>query len=252
MTQRRPAFGVGAGAQGWPVACVSRPKHSGRQVARGFSLLEVLGALALMALLLLGIYSGVRTATRSVRAGGAAVERLDQLRSTQQFMRQELAQIQAVPQSRDANGDSIFFVGDAQSMRFVAPLPGYLGKLGPQLQEWKLVSNGKGGSRLEVSFALLPPDGSKPKPVGEPEVLMDDVREGHFSYRTPDTPDQPGTWQPTWPDPRMLPRVVRVELKLDGLHDWPRLDAPLRIDPTAGLGQQMDMLRGLRRQPVTR
>jgi len=44
--------------------------------------------------------------------------------------------------------------------------------------------------------------------------------------------------------------VVRVELKLDGLHDWPRLDAPLRIDPTAG--QQMDLLRGLRRQPVTR
>lgn len=63
MTQRLPAFGVGAGAQGRPVACVSRPKHSGRQVARGFSLLEVLGALALMALLLLGIYSGVRTAT---------------------------------------------------------------------------------------------------------------------------------------------------------------------------------------------
>jgi general secretion pathway protein J len=30
------------------------------------------------------------------------------------------------------------------------------------------------------------------------------------------------------------------------------LDAPLRIDPTAGLGQQMDLLRGLRRQPVTR
>ena len=221
-----------------------------RRAQRGFSLLEVLGALALMALLLLGVYSGVRTATRSVRSGSAAVERLDQLRSTQQFMRQELAQVQAVPQGRDQNGDSIYFTGDAQSMRFVAPLPGYLGKLGPQLQEWKLVSNGKGGSRLEVRFALLPPDGSDAKPLGEPEVLMDDVRDGHFSYRTPDLPDQAGSWQATWPDPRLLPRVVRVELKLDGLHDWPRLDAPLRIDPTAG--QQMDLLRGLRRQPVTR
>lgn len=217
---------------------------------RGFSLLEVLGALALLALLLLGVYSGVRTATRSVRSGSVAVERLDQLRSAQQFMRQELAQVEAVPQARDQNGDSIYFVGDAQSMRFVAPLPGYLGKLGPQLQEWKLVSNGKGGSRLEARFALLPPDGSAPKALGEPEVLMDDVREGHFSYRTPDLPDQPGSWQASWPDPRLLPRVVRVDLKLDGLHDWPRLDAPLRIDAAAG--QQMDLLRGLRRQPVAR
>ena len=224
----------------------------GERRAQGFSLLEVLGALALMALLLLGVYSGVRTATKSVRSGGVAVEQLDRLRSAQQFMRQELAQIQAVPQAKDANGDNLYFVGDAQSMRFVAPLPGYLGKLGPQLQEWKLVSNGKGGSRLEVRFALLPPDGSAPKPLGEPEVLMEDVRDGHFSYRTPDTADQPGSWQAAWPDPRLLPRIVRVDMNLDGLHDWPRLDAPWRIDPSAGLGQQMDLLRGLRRPQVVR
>ncbi|WP_266171028.1 prepilin-type N-terminal cleavage/methylation domain-containing protein [Dyella subtropica] len=215
--------------------------------AKGFSLLEVLGALALLALLLLGVYSGVRTATKSVRSGTAAIEQLDRLRSTQRFMRQELAQIQAVPMGRDSNGDNLYFSGDAQTMRFVAPLPGYLGKLGPQLQEWKLVSNGKGGSRLEASFALLPPDGSPPHPLGEPEVLLDNVREGHFSYRTPDTQEQLGTWQAKWEDERLLPRIVRVELKLDSRHEWPRLDAPLRIDPTAALGQQMNLLRGIRR-----
>lgn len=220
--------------------------------ARGFSLLEVLGALALMALLLLGVYSGVRTATQSVRSGTASVEQLDKLRSTQQFMRQELAQIQAVPFGRDGNGDNLYFSGDAQTMRFVAPLPGYLGKLGPQLQEWKIVSNGKGGSQLQASFALLPPDGSPPHALSEPEVLLDNVREGHFSYRTPDTQEQLGTWQGKWQDERLLPRVVRVELKLDGRQEWPRLDAPLRIDPTAALGQQMDLLQGLRRPQVVR
>jgi general secretion pathway protein J len=233
-------------ARRWYRAVACRPR------ARGFSLLEVLGALALLALLLLGVYSGVSTATKSVRSGGASIERLDQLRSAQQFMRQELSQIQAVPQGHDENGDNIFFKGDGRTMRFVAPLPGYLGKLGPQLQEWRLVSNGRGGSRLEASFALLPPDGSPPRPLSEPEVLLDDVRDGSFSYRSMDMPDQPGTWQARWEDERLLPSVVRVELKLDGQRDWPRLDAPLRIDPTAGLGQQMELLQGARRGGVIR
>ena len=35
--------------------------------AAGFTLLEVLAALVLLALLLVGVYSGIRTATHSVR-----------------------------------------------------------------------------------------------------------------------------------------------------------------------------------------
>lgn len=114
--------------------------------ARGFTLLEVLGALALLALLLLGVYSGVRTATQTTRSGEAAISRLDEIRSAQQFLRRELAQSRAVAISQKDNGDPVYFSGDGREMRFVAALPGYLGKLGPQLQQLKLVSNGKGGS----------------------------------------------------------------------------------------------------------
>lgn len=219
--------------------------------ARGFSLLEVLGAMALLALLLLGVYSGVRTATRSVASGTRVITELDRLRSAQQFMRQELQQVQAVPQARNANGENLYFTGDANTMRFVAPLPGYLGKLGPQLQEWKLVPDGNGYQRLEARFALLPPDGSPPQAFGDAEVLMDGIREGHFSYRTADTPGQVGSWQAQWDDPRLLPSIVRVELSLRGHYDWPRLDAPLRVDPTAIFGQSPGLLQGLNR-PVIR
>lgn len=219
--------------------------------ARGFSLLEVLGALALLALLLLGVYAGVRTATHSVRSGTAVIGELDRMRSAQQFMRQELQQVQAVPQARNERGENIYFTGDAHTMRFVAPLPGYLGKLGPQLQEWTLVSDGHGFQRLEARFALLPPDGSAPAPLGEPEVLMEGIRDGHFSYRTPDTFEQRGDWKPQWDDPRLLPSIVRVELSLNGSYAWPRLDAPLRVDATAAFGQTPGLLQGLNR-PVVR
>ncbi len=215
----------------------------------GFTLLEVLGALALFALLLVGVYSGVRTATHAVRSGEASIERLDQVRSAQQFLRRELAQARAVALSHTDKGDPLFFSGDAHELRFVAPLPGYLGKLGPQLQQFKLVSNGKGGSRLEASFAMMPPDGSAPRPLGEPEVLVDNIRSGSFSYRAPDTQQGPGDWRDHWDGTRSMPRIVRVALVLDGTTNWPQLDAPLRVDASAMQGQA-DLLQGLQRRTV--
>lgn len=218
-------------------------------VTRGFTLLEVLGALALFALLLMGVYSGVRTATHAVRSGEASIERMDEVRSAQQFLRRELAQARAVALARSDNGDPIFFSGDAHELRFVAPLPGYLGRLGPQLQQLKLVPNDKGGSRLEMRFALVPPDGGAPKPLGEPEVLVDNVRSGSFSYRAPDSPQEPGDWRDQWSDLRAMPRIVRIALQLDGTTPWPQLDAPLRVDASAMQGQ-VDLLQGLQRRNV--
>ena len=216
--------------------------------AAGFSLLEVLLALVLLTLLLLGVYSGVRTATHSVRAGTATVQRRDQVRSAQHLLRQELAQAMVAPIGRDANGDSIYFKGAGREMSFVAPLPGYLGKLGPQMQTLSLVDDGKGGLRLELPLALLPPDGAPPKPLGKPQVLLDHIHSGSFEYRGVDARGQPGDWQGNWPDGRLMPRLVRIKLAPQGTTPWPELEAPLRIDPASGLMLQgpLQRLRGLR------
>jgi general secretion pathway protein J len=70
------------------------------KTSAGFTLLEVLASLVLLALLLVGVYSGIRTATHSVRSGTATIERMDQVRSAQQFLRRELAQSLAQPISK--------------------------------------------------------------------------------------------------------------------------------------------------------
>lgn len=207
-----------------------------RHRAAGFSLMEVLAALALLALLLVGVYSGVRTATHTVRNGSAAIEQLDRVRSAQQFLRRELAQAMAQPLGRDANGDYIYFKGSAREVQFVAPLPGYLGKLGPQVQTLALVDNGKGRQRLEMSFAALPSNGQPAGPAGKPEILLDDVRTGGFSFRGSDAQDRVTDWQVNWGDQRRLPTLVRIDLQLAGTDYWPQLLAPLRVDPTANQG----------------
>ncbi|MGB6028114.1 MAG: prepilin-type N-terminal cleavage/methylation domain-containing protein [Rhodanobacter sp.] len=199
--------------------------------AAGFTLLEILAALVLLALLLLGVYSGIASASRSVRSGTAAIERMDQLRAAQQFLRRELAQSLAAPISRTDRGEPVYFQGDAHEMRYVAPLPGYLGKLGPQLQQLQLVDDGAGGLRLELRLALLPPDGGPPQALGEPQVLFDHIRAGGFHYLGTDADGSALPWAGEWTADRSLPQVVRIELQPQGRTSWPRLDIPLRIEP---------------------
>jgi general secretion pathway protein J len=198
--------------------------------AQGFTLLEVLASLALLGLLMLGVYAGVRIATRSVHVGTARVERLDQVRAAQQLLRRELAQAMAQTIDHDDQGVPLVFDGGARQVRYLAPLPGYLGQLGPQLQTLRLVNDGATGLRLELGLALLPPDGGEPRPVGEPQPLVDHVRAGRFSYRGVDARGRATPWLATWTDGRTLPRLVRVELQLDGPVSWPTLVVPLRAD----------------------
>lgn len=199
-----------------------------RRSARGFTLLEVLASLALLALLMVGVYSGIRTATVSVRAGTALIERSDQMRSAQQFLRRELAQSLSQPIGRTAQGQAVVFVGAPREMRYLAPLPGYLGRLGPQLQRLQLVDDGAGGLRLELSLALLPPDGRPPQALGEPQVLVDHIVAGSFSYAGVDGSGAALDWSQTWTDGRQLPRLVRVALRMGGTESWPQLEVPLR------------------------
>jgi general secretion pathway protein J len=217
--------------------------------ARGFSLMEVLAALALLSIVLLGVYSGISTAGRIVRSGDQAIERMDEVRSAQAYLRSELAQALVMPFGETDDGDPIVFQGAADKLTFVAPMPGYLSRLGPQMQTVSLVEEDHGSYRLEVSLYLLPPDGSEPKALGEPQVLMHGIRKGAFSYRGVDDQNKPTDWQASWGDARRTPSLVRIALDVDGQTVFPTLVAPLRIDPSASRNG-FSLFRGSRRPVV--
>lgn len=203
---------------------------NGPRPQRGFTLMEILGALVLLSLLMLGVYAGIRAATHTVESGNAALQRTDAMRAAQDFVRRELGQARALPWARDAHGGAVFFVGTPHTMQFVAPLPGYLGRLGPQLQILRLVPDHP-GLRLEVAFARLPPDGSKPQAFGQPQVLLRGIRQGGFAYMAPPT-DTSDPWTGTWPDYNAIPQLVQVKLALDQ-GAWPLLRVAPRVDSGA-------------------
>lgn len=198
----------------------------------GFSLLETLAALALLALLLLGVTAGLQAMTQSTRAGMAMGERLDEMRAAQDYLRRAISGAMAYPFALQGARNGVVFRGDASHATFVAPGPGYLHDQGLQLQH--LVLEGDDSDRrLVVAFDALPTRAGAKIVPGQPEVLIDHVVSGRFRYSGLDDQGLPVTWRPDWPYVKRLPTMVGIELELQGGVRWPMLTIPLRMDPRA-------------------
>lgn len=186
--------------------------------AKGFSLLEVLAALALLALLLLGVYSGVSMTTASVRRGTLAIDRLDEVRSARELLRRELSEATALPWAVSDARRPMVFAGRSDTLRFVAPLPGYLGKRGAQVLTLHLRDEADGTQTLEMAFAPLPMSAS-PLPPAAPEALLKGLHGMRFRYAASD-----GAWTDTWGDRTVLPALVQIDTGGQAREpEWPTL-----------------------------
>jgi len=201
--------------------------------ARGFSLLEVLAALALLGILLAGVLSGIQTATHMVSSGSHAMEDVDEVRSVQRFLRNDLLQARAIPWKVDGKGTPIVFEGDARHMQFVGPLPGYLDRNGPQLQMLTLVSDGHGALRLQLSSDGMSPTGAAHGVGFAPEPLGDHLTQARFRYFGRREGQMAGEWTDEWNVAGSMPELVSVELRRGEDEPWLLVQAPIRQSPDA-------------------
>ena len=213
------------------------PRHASRQRARGFSLLEVLLAVMLLAMLIGGAYGGIHAAANAMRAGEAAIDRTDRMRTAQEFLRHQLSRVLPLAWASDQNsGTNFVFQASDKRMRFVAPMPGYLSRGGPYVQTLELV-NGQDGLQLQFDDAMLngfDVDKAKSSNV-EPVVLLDRIRSGRFQFRTLDDQGRLTDWSSSWPDPGVTPLMVRIDLVMQpGVQlAWPTLDVPMMLNAGA-------------------
>jgi general secretion pathway protein J len=198
---------------------------------RGFTLLEILVAMTLLALLVAMAYGTLRTAVRSMRSGEALIDRTDRLRTSQEFLRRQLSHAMPLPFERmEDSGENHVFMADRDTLRFVAPMPGHLSRGGPHVQWLKL-----DGDVLEFDHAQLngyDPDDPKKGNKRQPVVLLDGIRDAKFEFREldPETGEL-SDWIGDWEDPQRLPLLVRlvVEFDEDSRQHWPDLEIPLLV-----------------------
>lgn len=196
--------------------------------SRGFTLLEILLSVALLSLVITLAYGSLRVAIQASRSGEALIERTEEMRTAQGFLRRQFSQMLPVPYERlEDTGEEKRFEGAAEVVRFVAPMPGYLSRGGAHVQELALV-RGRNGLQLEFRHAQL--NGFEPDEgfddARAPVVLIDGIREGRFQFRRIEDDGLLGDWRDAWENPQALPLMLRLELSFDDGDQrvWPEFE----------------------------
>lgn len=175
----------------------------------GFTLIEMLVALALTALLALGIGQATGTVAKAWRAVSAPIGADPAVVTA--FLRRQIAG--ALPLAPDAAG----MVGTLDRLEFLGGAPA--AALPPRLHRQRIeLRRGKLGGELwyvwTAAEARLPRE----------RLLVRGVRAMTFAYAGGN-----GVWQPSWSEAASLPEFVRLSLKV-GDEDWPNLVVAPMVD----------------------
>lgn len=205
----------------------------------GFTLVELLLSITLISILLALTYTGLRAASRSTERGEDKLEIAGGIRASHQFVRKQLNQMLplAFAELDDLNATRIVFLGDSKSIQFVAPMPGYLGSGGPQVQYLEL-ADGDDGYVLQFRHALLQFFEEDRLYDRDPIVLLDHIDAAEFEFIGWDEEGLLTPWMQTWDQPQSLPVAVRlfIDFNEDQQAQWPILVAGVKVDEKAVQG----------------
>lgn len=209
----------------------------------GFTLLETVLAIVLLAVLIGAGYSGIRAAAKAMGSGEISVERTNRLRVSQEFMRHQISRILPLAYDHDGGtGENKVFEGSRDLMRFVAPMPGYLSHGGAYVQTIELKRTSGNTMQLYFSNAIL--TGYDPKKLTpsdlDPQVLIDQIKSGRFEYRTYNEQGELGAWTDRWEDSSRTPVMVRIQLEMarEALVAWPEMQIALVMDGASSQASQ--------------
>jgi len=211
-----------------------RSGMTGLRRASGFTLVELLLAITLMSILLALTYTGLRAATRSSQRGEQMLAAGGELRSAHQFIRRQLNQMLPLSwaETDDPEAERIVFEGDATHIKYVAPMPGYLGTGGPQVQVVEVAGDGEGGYVVRFSHALLQGFTDERLHDRDPVLLLEGVKSAEFAFLGKDEEGELTDWSTSWDEPEQLPVAVRFDVEFEeGMRvEWPELAAGVRVD----------------------
>ncbi|MBK8322162.1 MAG: prepilin-type N-terminal cleavage/methylation domain-containing protein [Betaproteobacteria bacterium] len=207
-----------------------------RSRSGGFTLLETVIAVTLLAMMLGLLFAGLRTGVRAWDAGTDRGDRADQLLLTYSFVRKELSA--AFPwRFKDPLAVRLAFNGERERVRFVSMRPAELGGGGLAFVSFEKAS-AKGAERagrlvMRRSPALSDAKDFEAIEASEPFTLAEGVTDLRFEYFGAENDTAKPAWTDSWDFPLRMPTHVRLVMK-SGETALPEVVVALGIGEEAG------------------
>lgn len=212
---------------------------------RGFTLVELLAAMILLALLA-GILMGtVRGAERSTGAANDLAERTEQYARTQAFLSDHIIGTLPLRWRREV-GQPLKFAGTHESLTYLAPVTSQIAEGGVL---WWQLAVAKGPKQGQLVLRRVAPDPEE-KTVpdlssADPIVLADHIDSMTISYfdagEDPLTNPDSGTWVDDWNENTRMPSMLKISVVETPNRRWPDLVIPFRL--TQAMGCNWDFQR---------
>ncbi|MGH7036278.1 MAG: type II secretion system protein GspJ [Stellaceae bacterium] len=200
----------------------------------GFTLLELLVAISLVAVLSVLLFGGLRIGLRSADAVNRRVDHSAQIALAYDFMQAELADARPLPTQPGTLRSPIAFTGEPDRLSFVAVPPDHVALGGFQLLRVALQGQGQ-VRRLVVSWKQIKREAAAAEPAMlRPSILLDGVRSVEFAYFGVADRNRPPQWLDHWTGRATLPQLVRLRIAMADHRRVPDLIVAPRL---AGSGQ---------------
>jgi prepilin-type N-terminal cleavage/methylation domain-containing protein len=201
---------------------------AGRQ--SGVTLIEIVVALAVVALTLGIAAGGLRLLGRSGERGAGVIARHDVLSRGIDVLRRDIERLERVVWQRGDAAEPVFH-GDGGRLTFVAVEPAFPTQAGPYFLIYSIQQRPDGAvlTRERARYSTTVPDLARL--TGSESVA---VIEGPYRLRFLylERKDGRQRWVPQWPDPQHLPELISLEVAglIEGAAPLPPLVFRPRID----------------------
>jgi prepilin-type N-terminal cleavage/methylation domain-containing protein len=188
------------------------------RASTGFTLLEVVLALSIFALMGTILYGAFSLSHSAVAKSQASFDRNQKLRSFTDLLGSYIRSSHPYRESRE--DPSVFYDGQENQLTFISSLSLALGGRGMAKVQisWDGGSEGSGSIRLEEQVPVritLSEDSEDIDPGGyrHDVVLQDDIKDFRLAYLDPASEDE--RWEERWDgrEKRALPRAVRLSYR---------------------------------------
>lgn len=222
---------------------------------QGLTLVELLVAMAIMALIMTMLFGGLHLSSRTWDAVDRRIDQTEERRLVSNFLRRTFERMRIVHRAPEGEEERLLFSGRGDAIEFVAAMPPGVGLRGYYLVRL-FFERLRDSSRLILQYWLLHPDilagsGDIPRwtPLAEDyalafgtdaadssvashlygeRILLEGMDELHFGYAE-STETEVSDWQESWTNLEEAAGFVKLDMKFpEG--PWPELVFAMGVD----------------------